>query len=202
MHIPAVLFYALAALALVTALGAVGTRHPVHAVLYLAACLVASAGLWLLLEAEFLALVLVLVYVGAVVVLFLFVVMMLDVDAAALRRGFVRHLPLAVLGAALVAWPLLRGVGPWRLDAALWPAPPARGDAYSDTLALAQALFGEHLLAFELAGVLLLVAIVAAIALARHRRRDVKRQDPAAQAAVRPAERLRLLRDLGGERRR
>jgi NADH-quinone oxidoreductase subunit J len=186
-----VLFYAFGTILLGAALRVITARNPVHAALYLVLAFFTAAALWLLLRAEFLALALVLVYVGAVMVLFLFVVMMLDVNLERLREGFWRYLPLGLAVGVLMA-----------VEMALvlfhrWQgmAVPARAEppGYSNTRALGRLLYTDYAYAFELAAVVLLVAIVAAIALTLRARKDRRAQDPAAQVRVRREERVRLV---------
>ncbi|MBK1732258.1 NADH-quinone oxidoreductase subunit J [Thiococcus pfennigii] len=189
------LFYCFAAITVVAAGMVVTRRNPVHAVLYLVLAFVSSAVLWLLIEAEFLGIVLVLVYVGAVMVLFLFVVMMLDVDLAALRAGFVRFLPIGGLVAAAMAVQIFLVVGPANFGLEAFPKPPAAPAEYSNTEALGLALYTEHLYPFEIAAVILLVAIVAAIRLTLRRRPDTKYIDPSAQVQVKKGpDRVRLVK--------
>jgi NADH-quinone oxidoreductase subunit J len=189
------LFYCFAAITVVAAGMVVTRRNPVHAVLYLVLAFVSSAVLWLLIEAEFLGIVLVLVYVGAVMVLFLFVVMMLDVDLAALRAGFVRFLPIGGLVAAAMAVQIFLVVGPSNFGLEAFPKPPAAPAEYSNTEALGLALYTEHLYPFEIAAVILLVAIVAAIRLTLRRRPDTKYIDPSAQVQVKKGpDRVRLVK--------
>jgi len=194
------LFYAFAAVLVGAALGVITARNPVHSVLYLVLAFFTSAALWLLMEAEFLALTLVLVYVGAVMVLFLFVVMMLDIDLAALRAGFTRYLPLGLVVAALIVWEMASVLGPARFGPGRVAAPAPHGAGYSNTKALGETLYTQHLYAFEVAALILLVAIVAAIALTLRRRPDTRRQDPARQVRVRRRDRVRLVR-MAPERR-
>jgi NADH-quinone oxidoreductase subunit J len=189
-----VLFGVFAVLVIASAIGVVTARNPVYSALFLVAAFVNSAVLWLLLEAEFLAIVLVLVYVGAVMVLFLFVVMMLDIDVARVKEGFTRWAPVgALVGLVIVGliaqvlW--LQGQGTPIVEAPV-PAPP---DA-SNTKELGAVLYTEHVYAFELAAVILLVAIVAAITLTMRRRPGLKVQDIAKQVAVRRADRVRLVK--------
>jgi NADH-quinone oxidoreductase subunit J len=187
-------FYVLAVI-LVFAGGMVITvRNPVHSALFLVLAFFTSAGLWLLLEAEFLAITLVLVYVGAVMVLFLFVVMMLDINLARLREGFTRYLPVGLLVAALVVIELALVVGSNRFDLANMPAPVRHGADYSNTKALGSVLYTDYVYPFEIASVILLVAIVAAIVLTMRRRAGVKYQRPEAQVRVRPQDRLRVVK--------
>jgi NADH-quinone oxidoreductase subunit J len=166
-------------------------RNPVHSALFLVLAFFTSAALWMLLRAEFLAVALVLVYVGAVMVLFLFVVMMLDINLDRLREGFWGYLPLgATVGVLMVVeMVLVIGVRTFGVQAA--PAP--QGPAYSNTRELGRLLYTDYVYPFELAAVILLVAIVAAIALTLRKRKDTKYQDPAKQVAVRRSERVRLV---------
>ena len=188
------LFYFYGAVLVAAALGVVLARNPVRAALCLVLAFFTSAVLWLLLEAEFLALVLVLVYVGAVMVLFLFVVMMLDINVAQLRDGLTRYAWLGALVAGImiseigyVVW--FRHLGlPFALDAPPLPL------AYSNTKSLGAVLYTDNLLPFQLAAVVLLIAIVAAISLTTRQRSGYKRQDIAAQVAVRSADRLRIVK--------
>jgi len=189
------LFYLFATILVLAALWVITARNPVYSALGLVMCFITSAAIWLLLEAEFLAVVLVLVYVGAVMVLFLFVVMMLDINLAKLREGFTRFAWLGWLTAlaviaeiAGVIW-ARHGLG---LDASHGGVPtPA---TYSNTLALGRVLYTRYAYPFELAAMLLLVAIIAAIALTLRHRPGLKQQNVAAQVAVRPAERLRIVK--------
>jgi len=188
-----VTFYCFSAILLFAALRVITARNPVHAALFLVLAFVSSAGIWMLLEAEFLAIVLVLVYVGAVMVLFLFVVMMLDINLDRLREGFWRYLPLgAVVALIMVAeMVIVLGGSYFGLDA--MPAPPTVPAGYSNTKELGRLIYTDYAYPFELAAVLLLVAIVAAIALTMRRRRDTKYVDPAKQVAVRREDRVRLV---------
>ena len=167
-------------------------RNPVHAALFLVLAFFSSAGLWLLLEAEFLAITLVLVYVGAVMVLFLFVVMMLDINLAPLREGFMRYLPLGVVVALLMVIALAAAVGPRYFGAATRP-PPHLAD-YSNTRELGQVLYTDYIYPFEIAAMILLVAIVAAIVLTMRGPRQTKAQRPSEQVAVRREDRVRLVK--------
>jgi NADH-quinone oxidoreductase subunit J len=189
-----ILFYAFAAVLVVAAVGVITARNPVHAALFLVFAFFNSAILWLLLEAEFLAIVLVLVYVGAVMVLFLFVVMMLDVNVAHLREGFTRYAPLGAIIAVIVVaeiasvvWVRGREMTP---DSAAVQVPVD----VSNTRALGDLLYTEYLYPFELAAVLLLLAIVAAIVLTMRHRTGLKAQDISAQVAVRAKDRVRIVK--------
>ncbi len=189
-----ILFYAFSAVLVAAALGVVVTRNPVHSALCLVLAFFSSAAIWLLIEAEFLAIVLVLVYVGAVMVLFLFVVMMLDVNVEEMRRGFTKYAWLGWLVAFLVIAQIVgvvwfRGLG---IDATVGAVPLP--EDYSNTRALGEVLYTQYVYPFELAAVLLLVAIVAAIALTLRRREGLKPQDVAQQVAVRREERVRLVK--------
>jgi NADH-quinone oxidoreductase subunit J len=186
-----VTFYAFAAILIFAALRVVTTRNPVHAALWLVLSFFSAAGIWLLLQAEFLAIALVLVYVGAVMVLFLFVVMMLDVNFEKMRERFRSYIPVAfvvgvlvLLEMALVVW------GAYSGDRTVSPEASA---SYSNTKALGMLIYTEYAYPFELAGFLLLVAIIAAIALTHRRRRETKYQNPVAQVRVRRNERLRIV---------
>jgi NADH-quinone oxidoreductase subunit J len=166
----------------------------VHAALFLVLAFFTSAAIWLLLEAEFLALALVLVYVGAVMVLFLFVVMMLDVNVAPLREGFIRYLPVGALVAGLCALELYLVVGSDRLfGTQAFPPPRPAGAAYSNTEEIGAVLYTTYVYPFEIAAVILLVAIIAAIALTLRRRKDVRPQRPEEQVRVRREDRVRLV---------
>jgi NADH-quinone oxidoreductase subunit J len=188
------LFYAFAALLIAGAVGVITVRNPVHSALFLVFTFVQSAALWLLIEAEFLAIVLVLVYVGAVMVLFLFVVMMLDVNVEELRTGFTRYLPIGVIVAAIVVVEIVSVV--WSRSQGLrFLAPPASQPAdFSNTKALGAVLYTQHVYAFEIAAVVLLLAIVAAITLTMRRRPGLKVQDVSKQVAVRREDRVRIVK--------
>jgi NADH-quinone oxidoreductase subunit J len=190
----ALIFYFFGAVLVGAAIGVVASRNPVHSAMFLVLCFFTSAFLWMLLEAEFLAIVLVLVYVGAVMVLFLFVVMMLDVGADRLRGGFTRYAPLGLVMVALVA--IMLGVLVWSQAGRLGQleAPPRAPADFSNTEALGAVLYTDYVYAFELAAVLLLVAIVAAITLTMRRRPGSRTQDIAKQVAVRRQDRVRLVR--------
>jgi NADH-quinone oxidoreductase subunit J len=195
MSITEILFYAFAAVLVVAAIGVITARNPVHAALFLVFAFFNSAILWLLMEAEFLAIVLVLVYVGAVMVLFLFVVMMLDINVAQMREGFTRYAPLGVLVAVIVVIEIASVVWVKTLGrVGAEAAPSLVVDGYSNTQALGELLYTKYLFPFELAAVILLVAIVAAIALTMRHRSGLKAQDIAAQVAVRAKDRVRVVR--------
>jgi NADH-quinone oxidoreductase subunit J len=178
------LFYVLAAITVAAAGMVITRRNPVHAVLYMVLAFVTSAELWLLLEAEFLAIVLVLVYVGAVMVLFLFVVMMLDVEVATLKAQFIRYLPVGLLIAAVMLVEIVLVVGPANFGLDHFAEPAAHAADYSNTAELGRVLYTVYVYPFEIAAVILLVAIVAAIRLTLRRRPQTRYQDPASQVRV------------------
>ncbi len=184
------LFYVFSAILVFAAARVITVRNPVHAVLFLVLAFFTSAALWLLLEAEFLAIALVLVYVGAVMVLFLFVVMMLDINTAPLREGFTRYLPVGIAVAVVVLIEMGLVVGGHYF--AGFQLGQHAAD-YSNTQALGSVLYTVYVYPFEIAAVILLVAIVAAIALTMRRRPGTKYQDPAQQVAVNRRNRVRLV---------
>src|SRR5262245_41559356 len=188
------LFYVFAAVLVVAALGVITARNPVHCALFLVFAFLNSAVIWLLLEAEFLAVTLVVVYVGAVMVLWLFVVMMLDIDVAKLRQGFTRYAPIGALIALIVvvAIDLVVLVRKTGLTEATVHVPKPEG--YSNTLELGRLLYTQYLYPFEVAAVILLVAIVAAITLTMRARPGQKVQDIARQVAVRARDRVRIVK--------
>ncbi len=189
----AVLFDFFAAVLFAAALGVIFSRNPVHAVLLLVLAFFQSAVLWLLAEAEFLAIVLVLVYVGAVMVLFLFVVMMLDVNVERERGGLTRYAPFGLLVATLMIVELVQVI--WmrgRANAGIGGFQPTP-EGYSNTEALGAVLYTEHVYAFEIAAVILLVAIVAAITLTMRKRPGLKLQNIAQQVSVKAKDRLRIV---------
>ena len=188
-----IVFYFLSAVLVGAAVMVITARNPVHAALFLVLAFFTSAGVWLLLEAEFLAIILVLVYVGAVMVLFLFVVMMLDINLAPLREGFIRYLPVGIAVAAIVVveLALVIGVSDFGFDS--MPQPPAHPVDYSNTREMGELLYTVYVYPFELAAAILLVAIVAAIALTMRRRTGVKTQDPSRQVEVRREDRIRIV---------
>ena len=188
-----IVFYVLSAVLVGSAVMVITARNPVHAALFLVLAFFTSAGIWLLLEAEFLAIILVLVYVGAVMVLFLFVVMMLDINLAPLREGFIRYLPVGIAVALIVVVELALVIGVSDFGLESMPQPSAHGAEYSNTKELGELLYTVYVYPFELAAAILLVAIVAAIALTMRRRTGVKTQDPAQQVAVRREDRIRIV---------
>ena len=186
-------FYLFSAILLFAAVRVITARNPVHSALFLVLAFFTAAGLWLLLEAEFLAITLVLVYVGAVMVLFLFVVMMLDINLDRLREGFWDYLPLAAIVAVLMMLEMGVVLGGKYFGLTQMPTPVAHGPEYSNTKELGRLLYTEYVYPFEIAAVILLVAIVAAIALTLRRRKNAKSQDPAQQVRVKRQDRVRLV---------
>ena len=186
-------FYAFAAITVGAALAVISVRSPVHAALCLVLTFFSTACVWLLADAEFLAIALVLVYVGAVMVLFLFVVMMLDIDLVPLREGFVRAMPVGLIVAVVMLVEMLTLIGVRSMQIAP-PADPAVAAGVSNTTWLANALFSQFLLPFEVAALILTVAIVAAIPLTLRRRVGVKTQDPAKQVMVTARDRIRIVK--------
>ena len=174
MNMELIMFYLFAILLVISGGLVITIRNPVKAALFLVLAFVASSGVWILLEAEFLAITLVLVYVGAVMVLFLFVVMMLDVDLAPLQEGFTRYLPLGILISVIVLVEIAMILGPARFGLEQFPNPVAHGADYSNTKELGRILYTQYIYAFELAAVILVVAIVAAIALTLRAKRHTK----------------------------
>jgi NADH-quinone oxidoreductase subunit J len=187
-------FFFFSAIVVFAALRVITARNPVHAALFLVLAFFTSAGIWIQLQAEFLGIALVLVYVGAVMVLFLFVVMMLDINLARLREGFWNYLPVGGLVAVLlIAEMTIVIVGGGYFSASAAPAPPPLPPGYSNTKELGRLLYTEYVYPFEIAAVILLVAIVAAIALTLRHRKQTRYQDPAKQIAVRPKDRVRVV---------
>ena len=194
MSFQAVVFYVLSAILLFSGVRVITAKNPVHAALFLVLAFFTAWGHWLLLQSEFLAIALVLVYVGAVMVLFLFVVMMLDINFEKLREGFWRNLPLAgTVAAIMVVEMTLILVSP---DVGLsnFKEPAALAADYSNVKDLGRQIYTTYLYPFELAAVLLLLAIVAAIALTMRKRKDNKWVDPAEQVKVRRNDRIRMVK--------
>ncbi|MBU0620720.1 MAG: NADH-quinone oxidoreductase subunit J [Gammaproteobacteria bacterium] len=191
MNFETVLFYLFAAVTVFAALRVITARNPLHAVLFLVLAFVSSAGIWMLLEAEFLAITLVLVYVGAVMVLFLFVVMMLDINIEQMREGFLRWLPVGLLLAGLILVQMVWVLGDEATSVGMTPVKHAAD--YSNTKELGRLIYTDYVYPFEIAAVLLLVAMVSAIALTLRKRRDSKRQDIGKQLKVRREDRVRIV---------
>jgi len=191
MEFKTALFYAFSAILILAAIRVITARNPVHAALFLVLSFFSAAGVWMLLKAEFLAIVLVLVYVGAVMVLFLFVVMMLDIDIGKLREGFWSYFPLAAGVGVLIVLQMAAVLfhGFWDPVAQA----PAAASNIGDTKELGKLIYTEYIYAFEIAAVVLLVAIVAAVALTLRRRKDSKYFDPAAAVKVKRNDRIRMV---------
>jgi len=189
-----ILFYTFATILVAAALGMIVARNPVHSALALVLCFVTSAAIWLLIEAEFLAVVLVLVYVGAVMVLFLFVVMMLDINFEELRSGFTRYAWLGWLTALAVIVEIVGVVTARTLGVDVTKGAKPMPPGYSNTQELGRVLYTDFVYPFELAAILLLVAIVAAIALTTRQRAGLKAQDVARQVAVKREDRVRIVK--------
>ena len=194
MTFQAILFYLFSVVLIGAAIGVVFARNPVHAVMFLVLAFFQSAMLWILAQAEFLGIVLVLVYVGAVMVLFLFVVMMLDVNVEAVKRNLTRYAPLGIVVALVMAIELVQLIwahGSVQEKAVIFAERP---EGYSNTRALGSVLYTEHVYAFEVAAVILLLAIVAAITLTMRKRPGLKVQNIARQVAVRAKDRIRVVK--------
>jgi NADH-quinone oxidoreductase subunit J len=187
-------FWAFASVAVLSALGVILVRNPVHAVLSLVLTFFSVALLWLLLQAEFLGIVLVLVYIGAVMVLFLFVVMMLDINTTPLREGFVKHLPLTGAVVVVMAAEMVLLIGRNRFDVGLSASDPATAAGKTNLQWIGETLFSKYMLPFEIAAVILTVALVVAVMLTLRRRPGTKHQDPGRQVAVRRDDRVRLVK--------
>ncbi|MCB1627187.1 MAG: NADH-quinone oxidoreductase subunit J [Xanthomonadales bacterium] len=189
-----IFFYALSAVLLGSAIGVISVRNPVHAALLLVLTFFTAAQLWILLRAEFLGIALILVYVGAVMVLFLFVVMMLDINTAPLREGFTRYLPAGLLVAAVMAAQMIAVLSARNFGFDQFSAPADLPAGYSNTRDVAELLFSKYLMAVQVAALVLIVAVVAALALTLRRREGVRSQDVDAQVAVRKTDRLRVVK--------
>lgn len=189
-----IVFYCFAAMLIFSAGMVVSMRNPIHSVLFLVLSFFTSAAIWLLLEAEFLAIVLVLVYVGAVMVLFLFVVMMLDINLTVLREGFAKHLPVGVGVAILMMLSMGLIVGSEQFDVGLAANAIQHDPDYSNTRELGLALYTDYLYPFEIAGAILLVAIIAAISLSMRKPRTHKTPKPEKQVSVKRSDRVRLVK--------
>ena len=179
---------------MITATAVVTVKNPIHAALFLVLTFFTSAAIWMTLEAEFLAITLVLVYVGAVMVLFLFVVMMLDINIVRMREGFSRVLPLGIIVAAIMLVLMWSVVTSDYFSIEVLAKPVARAADYSNTKALGAVLYTDYVFAFEVAAVILLVAIIAAISLTMRKRPQTKYQKPSDQIKVKKADRLRIVK--------
>ena len=193
MSMESILFYLFATVLVVSAAMVVTIRNPVKAALFLVLSFFSAACIWMTLEAEFLSIALVLVYVGAVMVLFLFVVMMLDIDVESMREGFARNLPVGALVAGVMVVEFAVVMMSDRFDSQSLPRPAGHGPDYSNTKELGLILYTDYVFAFEVAGLILLVAIVAAIVLTMRRRPNTRYQSPSEQVKVNKSERLRIV---------
>jgi NADH-quinone oxidoreductase subunit J len=188
------IFYIFAAVLIFAAARVITVRNPVHAALHLVLAFFTCAGLWLLLEAEFLAITLVLVYVGAVMVLFLFVVMMLDINTSPLREGFIRYLPVGLGVAALIVMEMYLVVRARNFGVDTVSIPARHPEGYSNVREIGGVLYTDYVYPFEIAAVILLVAIIAAIALTMRKRPETKSQNVAEQVAVKKQDRVRVVK--------
>ncbi|QET02304.1 MULTISPECIES: NADH-quinone oxidoreductase subunit J [Cupriavidus] len=194
MELTTTIFYVFALVLVLSALKVITAKNPVHAALFLVLSFFTAAAIWMLLKAEFLAILLVLVYVGAVMVLFLFVVMMIDIDIEHLRRDFWTYVPMAsVIGALIIAEMAIVLVRNFVGTTTPVVAPGMQDPNYSNTHALGKLIYTDYVYAFEVAGIILLVAIVAAVALTLRRRKDAKGQDVSAQLRTRRNDRIRMV---------
>ena len=189
-----ILFWAFAAILAVSALAMIMVKNPVHAAMLLVLCFFTSASIWLLLEAEFLAVVLILVYVGAVMVLFLFVVMMLDINVEEMRTARTRYAALGGLVAGVVVFQLVSVVWTRSLGIDVTTGAQSKAANYSNTAELGRVLYTDYVYPFELAAVLLLIAIIAAISLTMRKRPGLKLQNISKQVAVRSEDRVRIVK--------
>jgi len=187
-------FYVFAGLLLFAATMVITMKNPVHSALFLVMTFFNCAALWLMLEAEFLAITLVLVYVGAVMVLFLFVVMMLDINIARMREGFAKYLPIAAAFAVVMAIELILVVGPENFGLEQFAAPARHAADYSNTRELGSVLYTVYLYPFEIAAAILLVAIVAAISLTMRRREGTRHQNITEQVSAKATDRVRVVK--------
>lgn len=190
------IFYVFAITAVFSSAMVVGSNNPVRSALFLVLTFFCMAGIWILLHAEFLALILVLVYVGAVMTLFLFVVMMLKLDGIGLREGFVRYLPWAVLMILMIVGLVVMVVGPAHFGLLQMPTPPATAADFSNVANLGMVLYSDYAYPFEIAAVILLAAIVAAIGLTHREAKNRKNQNIVKQISVRPEDRIRIIKDM------
>jgi NADH-quinone oxidoreductase subunit J len=192
-------FYLFAAILVAAGLMTISARNPVHSVLWLILAFFNAAGLMVILGAEFIAMLLVIVYVGAVAVLFLFVVMMLDIDFAEMRAGFARHLPIGAVLALVLTAELIFALGSWQASAIQTVNVPTNTTGVSNIQAIGEVLYTRYLLLFEVAGIVLIVALIGAIVLTNRPRGGVRRQNVAWQNARRPADATVLIHQASGE---
>lgn len=193
MDFQSVVFYFFSTVLVLASLAVITAKNPVHAALFLVLAFFTAGGIWMLLHAEFLAIALVMVYVGAVMVLFLFVVMMLDINIERIRQGFWSYLPVGALIGILMVVEMIMVLGGRYFGLEGMPQPSEVQPGYSNTKELGRLLYTEYVYPFELASIVLLVAMVAAIALTLRKRKNVKKIDPAAQIAVKRDDRVRIV---------
>ncbi|QDF96617.1 NADH:ubiquinone oxidoreductase subunit J [Azoarcus sp. DD4] len=194
MEFKTAVFYFLSAILVLAALRVITARNPVHAALFLVLSFFTAGGIWLLLQAEFLAITLIMVYVGAVMVLFLFVVMMLDINLDRIRQGFWSYLPVGALIGILMVIEMAMVLGGRYFGLDAMPAPPAAAADYSNTRELGRVLYTDYVYPFELASLVLLVAMIAAVSLTLRKRKGTKAIDPALQVAVKREGRVELVK--------
>jgi len=194
MYLQQIIFYIFSLVAVASATTVVVSNNPVRSALFLVLTFFSCAGLWILAHAEFLALILILVYVGAVMTLFLFVIMMLNIDVVSMRRRFLRYLPIGVGILGLLIFLMIIAIRPENFTSAHLSKAMLQPADYSNVKELGYALYTNYALGFELAGVLLLIAIISAISLANRGPRDCKTQRPSAQIRVRKSDRIRLIK--------
>ena len=193
MELKTAIFYVLSAILVAASLRVITAKNPVHAVLFLVLGFFSAGGLWLMLQAEFLAIVLVVVYVGAVMVLFLFVVMMLNIDIERMREGFWSHLPVAIGVGVLMVFEMALVLTGRYFSPESVPEPASAAAGYSNTKEIGRLLFSDYVYPLELASVILLVAIIAAVVLTKRPAKDKKEQNIRKQIAVRRDERVRIV---------
>jgi NADH-quinone oxidoreductase subunit J len=193
-------FYVFSTVLVSSAIMVVASRNAIFSALFLVLAFFSCAGVWMLLEAEFLAITLVLVYVGAVMVLFLFVVMMLDVNTEPLKEGFMRYLPVGIAIGVAILVEMIMVVGTKHFGADKIAIPARHAADYSNTEELGRVLYTTHLFAFELAAVILVVAIIAAISLTLRKRPQTRYQDPSKQVLVQPEDRMRVVKMASEDR--
>jgi NADH-quinone oxidoreductase subunit J len=187
-------FYAFAAVTVIAALGVITLRNSVHAVLSLVLTFFSTACIWLLAEAEFLAIALIVVYVGAVIVLFLFVVMMLDIKQEQVREGFIKYLPVGIIVALIMLGEMLALIGVNKMHETVMGANPATVAGMSNTAWLGNALYTQFLLPFEIAALILTVGVVAAVVLTLRQRTGVRHQQASSQVRVNARDRIRVVK--------
>lgn len=193
MDFQTLIFYFLSTVLVLASLRVITAKNPVHAALFLVLAFFTAGGIWMLLHAEFLAIALVLVYVGAVMVLFLFVVMMLDINLERIRQGFWSYLPVGALIGILMLVEMVVVLGGRYFSTDSMPPPSGFENGYSNTKELGRLIYTDYVYPFELASIVLLLAMIAAVALTLRKRKDVKKVDPAVQIAVRRDDRVRIV---------